>query len=94
MNLNEETTLANNPAFQARVRAVMIRRAIVVMDNPNSTETEKALAKYSLSQPDAVAIRVAQVAAALGAIDSVPDVALVTLLGGKWETLSKLLIYT
>ncbi len=95
MGLTEETTLANAATFQARIRAAMIRRAIAVMEmEPPETDAQRlSLAKYTLQQPDSVAIRVAQVAAALGATGTITDTALVDELGTRWTTLAKLLIY-
>ena len=94
MALIDQTTLANNATFQARIRAACIQSAIAVMEDAQETDPKRtALARYVLTQPDQVAPRVASVAAALGATEAATDATIQAAVDTRWTTLAKLLIY-
>jgi hypothetical protein len=93
MSLITETTLANDATFQGRVRAATIRQAIAVIEDAQETDaTRLAMARYALQQPDSVAIRVAQIAAALGAVAAMTDEQLQTSLQDRWSSVARLLV--
>jgi hypothetical protein len=93
MPLLDQTQLAHNVTFQARVRAACIQSAIGIIEDAQEDDPKRqSLARYVLTQPDQVTPRVSAVAAALGATEAITDTALQSAISARWTTLAKLLI--
>lgn len=95
MALLDETALSVNAEFVARIKAACVRVAIDINGDVAIPPGDKrrAMARYVLLQPDQVAPRVAQVAAAFGATAGASDAVLLGELAARWTTISELLIY-